>query len=75
MPARVRSAPKGTFGAAYETITSPENAAVVRSVAVFGAAVAFLSSPWAEFLLPPYVFSQAHPRAALAAPLPSNAPL
>ncbi|KAI0121033.1 hypothetical protein BJ170DRAFT_688449 [Xylariales sp. AK1849] len=48
-----RSAPKGFLSSTYETVTSSENAAVVRSVAVFGAAVAFLASPWAEFLLPP----------------------
>jgi hypothetical protein len=31
-----RSAPKGYFSNAYNTITSPENASVVRSVAIFG---------------------------------------
>ncbi|KAI1204273.1 putative TOM core complex subunit Tom6 [Annulohypoxylon truncatum] len=44
---------KGFLSSTYETITSPENASVVRSVAIFGAAVAFLASPWSEYLLPP----------------------
>ncbi|KYK58148.1 TOM core complex subunit Tom6 [Drechmeria coniospora] len=48
-----RRAPKGFVASTYETLTSSENAAVVRSIAVFGAAVAFLSSPWGEILLPP----------------------
>ncbi|KAI1079740.1 hypothetical protein F5B20DRAFT_580895 [Whalleya microplaca] len=47
-------APKGYFRSTYDAVTSPENADVVRSVAVFGAAIAFLASPWGEFfLLPP----------------------
>ncbi|KAK7911991.1 hypothetical protein PG985_014472 [Apiospora marii] len=48
-----RRAPKGIFGQTFDAVTSPENAAVVRSVAVFGAAVAFLSTSWAELLLTP----------------------
>ncbi|KAI1398284.1 putative TOM core complex subunit Tom6 [Hypoxylon fuscum] len=53
-PKRVTGrANKGVVGSTYEAITSPENASVVRSVAVFGAAVAFLASPWSEYLLPP----------------------
>ncbi|KAI5920966.1 hypothetical protein F4810DRAFT_712981 [Camillea tinctor] len=44
---------KGFFASTYEVLTSPENASVVRSIAVFGAAVTFLASPWGEFLLPP----------------------
>ncbi|KAI8964314.1 putative TOM core complex subunit Tom6 [Daldinia sp. FL1419] len=44
---------KGVIGSTYEAFTSPENASVVRSVAIFGAAVAFLASPWSEYLLPP----------------------
>ncbi|KAI0596153.1 hypothetical protein F4775DRAFT_565801 [Biscogniauxia sp. FL1348] len=44
---------KGFFASTYEALTSPENASVVRSIAVFGAAVTFLASPWGEFLLPP----------------------
>jgi len=31
-----RPAPKGYFSSAYGTLTSPENASVVRSIAVFG---------------------------------------
>jgi len=31
-----RPAPKGYFSSAYNTLTSPDNASVVRSVAVFG---------------------------------------
>ncbi|KAH9209313.1 TOM core complex subunit Tom6 [Leptodontidium sp. 2 PMI_412] len=48
-----RPAPKGYVSNVYSTLTSPENASVVRSVAVFGVAVAFFSSSWSEFLLPP----------------------
>ncbi|KJZ77400.1 hypothetical protein HIM_03124 [Hirsutella minnesotensis 3608] len=48
-----RRAPKGFLGSTYETLTSSDNAAVVRSIAIFGAAIAFLSSPWGELLLPP----------------------
>ncbi|ATY62677.1 TOM core complex subunit Tom6 [Cordyceps militaris] len=50
---RHAAAPKGYIAATYDTLTSPDNASVVRSIAVFGAAVAFLSSPFSEFLLPP----------------------
>ncbi|KAI1814421.1 hypothetical protein GGS20DRAFT_548540 [Poronia punctata] len=52
-PAGSRRAPKGAIASTYSALTSPENAPVVRSVAVFGAAIAFLSSPWSEYLLPP----------------------
>ncbi|KAL3422566.1 hypothetical protein PVAG01_06722 [Phlyctema vagabunda] len=48
-----RGAPKGYVSQVYNTVTSAENASVVRSIAVFGAAVAFFSSSWSEFLLPP----------------------
>ncbi|CZR53308.1 probable component of translocase of the outer mitochondrial membrane complex [Phialocephala subalpina] len=48
-----RPAQKGYIASTYQTLTSPENASVVRSIAVFGAAVAFFSSSWSEFLLPP----------------------
>ncbi len=33
---RPNSAPKGYIGQAYSTLTAPENASVVRSVAIFG---------------------------------------
>ncbi|KAI1104353.1 putative TOM core complex subunit Tom6 [Jackrogersella minutella] len=54
-PKRVggRSSKQGIFSYTYEAFTSPENASVVRSVAIFGGAVAFLASPWSEYLLPP----------------------
>lgn len=66
--------PKGYFATAYDTVTAPDNQAVVRSLTVFGvcppppshivpfalfvltriqAAVGFLASPFADFLLPP----------------------
>ncbi|KIN05710.1 hypothetical protein OIDMADRAFT_16945 [Oidiodendron maius Zn] len=48
-----RAAPQGYFSSAYHTLTSPENSSVVRSIAIFGVAVAFFSSPWSEFILPP----------------------
>ncbi|EKD21409.1 TOM core complex subunit Tom6 [Drepanopeziza brunnea f. sp. 'multigermtubi' MB_m1] len=60
-PKRVQSsrpAPKGGASAAgylssaYGALTSAENASVVRSVAIFGVAVAFFSSSWSEYLLP-----------------------
>lgn len=31
-----RRAPKGVIASTYDTLTSPDNAAVVRSVALFG---------------------------------------
>jgi len=39
-----RSQPKGYFSTAYNTLTSPENASVVRSVAVFGVCFSSLLS-------------------------------
>lgn len=45
--------PKGFFSSTYDTLSDPENASIVRSVVIFGAAVTFLASPWGEFLLPP----------------------
>ncbi|CVL02009.1 hypothetical protein FPRO06_06047 [Fusarium proliferatum] len=50
---RGRRAPKGFIGSTYDALTSPDNAAVVRSIAIFGAVVTFLSSSWGEILLPP----------------------
>ncbi|KAI1262610.1 putative TOM core complex subunit Tom6 [Xylariaceae sp. FL1019] len=47
-----RGAPKGYFASTYAALTSPDNASVVRSVGVFGVAVAFFASPWSEHLLP-----------------------
>ncbi|KAK1248868.1 hypothetical protein MKX08_007088 [Trichoderma sp. CBMAI-0020] len=49
-----RRAPKGFVSSTYDALTSAENAAFVRSIAIFGAAVTFLSSSWGEILLPPY---------------------
>ncbi|KAF7513938.1 hypothetical protein GJ744_006552 [Endocarpon pusillum] len=40
------------FTAAYRELTSPDNASVVRSVLMFGGAVAFFSSSFSEVLLP-----------------------
>ncbi|KAI5843956.1 TOM core complex subunit Tom6 [Morchella snyderi] len=37
----------------YSELRAPENASVVRSVAVFAAAVAVFASSYAEYLLPP----------------------
>ncbi|KAF3761071.1 hypothetical protein M406DRAFT_324626 [Cryphonectria parasitica EP155] len=44
---------KGYFASTYETLTSPENSAMVKAIASFGVGVAFLSTSWGEFLLPP----------------------
>ncbi|RPA97508.1 hypothetical protein L873DRAFT_1108349 [Choiromyces venosus 120613-1] len=44
---------RGLLSSIYHGIKSPENASVVRSVAVFAAATAFLSSSWTDYLLPP----------------------
>ncbi|KAI0455827.1 TOM core complex subunit Tom6 [Xylaria acuta] len=52
-PGSRAAAPKGVIASTYNTLTSPENASVVKSVAVFSAAVAFFASPWSEYLLPP----------------------
>ncbi|KAI1609155.1 hypothetical protein LTR10_019640 [Elasticomyces elasticus] len=51
-PASRRSQPKGYFSSVYHTLTSQENASVVISVAMFGAAVAFFNSEWSDMLLP-----------------------
>ncbi|TQS31638.1 hypothetical protein Golomagni_08075 [Golovinomyces magnicellulatus] len=48
-----RRAPKGVLSSTYDALTSSENASVVRSIGLFGAAIAFLSSSWGELLLPP----------------------
>ncbi|PSR89019.1 hypothetical protein BD289DRAFT_431301 [Coniella lustricola] len=44
---------KSYFSSTYETLTSPENSAMVKAIAAFGVGVAFLSSSFGEFLLPP----------------------
>ncbi|CAD6440369.1 hypothetical protein OCU04_008724 [Sclerotinia nivalis] len=52
-PARRTPQPKGYFASTYSALTAPENASVVRSIGVFGLAVAFFSSSWSDYLLPP----------------------
>ncbi|TVY57511.1 hypothetical protein LCER1_G002032 [Lachnellula cervina] len=47
-PSRRSPSSKGYFAQTYNTLTSPENASVVRSVVVFGGAVAFFASGWRE---------------------------
>ncbi|CCC12838.1 unnamed protein product [Sordaria macrospora k-hell] len=42
---------KGFIRSTYDSLTSAENASVVRSIAFFGAAVALLSSSWGEMLV------------------------
>lgn len=42
---------KGFIASTYQTLTSEENASVVRSVAFFGVAVTFLASSWSELLV------------------------
>ncbi|PPJ58070.1 hypothetical protein CBER1_03881 [Cercospora berteroae] len=55
-----RPAPRGGFAReTYNWVTSADNRSVVTSLAFFAGGVAFLSSSWAEILLPPYDF---HPR-------------
>ncbi|KAL5350177.1 hypothetical protein ACLOAV_005214 [Pseudogymnoascus australis] len=49
---RVGGAQRGYLGQAYEAVTSSENASVVRSIAVFGVAVAFFASEFSDVLLP-----------------------
>ncbi|KIV95925.1 hypothetical protein PV10_03521 [Exophiala mesophila] len=51
-PGRRGQQPKGYFSSIYHGLTSEENASVVISVALFGAAVAFFNSDWSEILLP-----------------------
>jgi len=51
-PARRQPQSNGYFSSVYHTLTSEENASVVLSVAMFGAAVAFFSSEWSEILIP-----------------------
>ncbi|ROV98564.1 hypothetical protein VSDG_04350 [Cytospora chrysosperma] len=52
-PGGSRRQPKGYFASTYDTLTSPENSAMVKAIASFAAGVAFLGSSWGEFLLPP----------------------
>ncbi|CAK7207403.1 hypothetical protein SEUCBS139899_010213 [Sporothrix eucalyptigena] len=44
---------KGFFRSTYDSLTSPENASVVKGIAAFAVGTAFLASSWGEFLLPP----------------------
>ncbi|EPQ67321.1 Bgt-2847 [Blumeria graminis f. sp. tritici] len=48
-----RRLPRNAVASVYQTLTSPDNTKVVRSIAIFGLAVAFFSSSWSEVLLPP----------------------
>ncbi|KAL5334856.1 hypothetical protein BJX70DRAFT_402157 [Aspergillus crustosus] len=48
-----KHAEQGFLSAAYEQITAPDNATIVRSILIFGAGVAFLHSSLSELLLPP----------------------
>ncbi|ROV87182.1 hypothetical protein VMCG_10654 [Cytospora schulzeri] len=52
-PGGSRRQPKGYFASTYDTLTSPENSAMVKAIASFTVGVAFLGSSWGEFLLPP----------------------
>lgn len=40
---RGRRAPKGFIGSTYDALTSPDNAAVVRSIAIFGVSLVLRS--------------------------------
>ncbi|KAM7191616.1 putative TOM core complex subunit Tom6 [Naviculisporaceae sp. PSN 640] len=42
---------KGFIQSTYASLTSAENASVVRSIALFGAGVALISSSWADSLI------------------------
>ncbi|KAI8667479.1 hypothetical protein NCS56_00883900 [Fusarium sp. Ph1] len=55
-----RRAPKGVLASTYDALTSSENAAFVRSIAIFGVSFGFLrwnmrsdENSWGEILLPP----------------------
>lgn len=50
-PSGRRSAPKGVFASTYDTLTSSENAAVVRSIALFGVSLHAHLVPCMETLL------------------------
>lgn len=47
---RSRRAPKGVIGSTYDALTSSENAAVVRSIAIFGVCLVSYSSQMGENL-------------------------
>jgi hypothetical protein len=51
--ARRGNASQGYAASIYKEVMAPENQSVVRSFALFGAAVAFFASSWSEYLLPP----------------------
>ncbi|KAK4213889.1 hypothetical protein QBC37DRAFT_373556 [Rhypophila decipiens] len=42
---------KGYIQSVYASLTAPENASVVRSIALFGGAVLLISSSWADALI------------------------
>ncbi|KAJ3463844.1 hypothetical protein MRS44_008630 [Fusarium solani] len=55
-----RRAPKGVLASTYDALTSSENAAFVRSIAIFGVSFGFPrwnmrsdENSWGEILLPP----------------------
>ncbi|RPA85460.1 hypothetical protein BJ508DRAFT_411875 [Ascobolus immersus RN42] len=52
-PSQIRGgASQSTFGAIVSEIKNPENRPVIKSILLFGAAVAFFSSPLAEMINP-----------------------
>jgi hypothetical protein len=42
----------GYIASIYGELRSPENASVIKSVAIFAVAVAFFQSSWSEFIVP-----------------------
>eukprot|EP00136_Aspergillus_niger_P004828 XP_001395164.2 Zn(II)2Cys6 transcription factor [Aspergillus niger CBS 513.88] len=64
---------KSFFSTAYDEVTHPENATIVRSVLVFGAGVAFLYSSLSELLLPPADLGDDRPVAKRSNSLSHNA--
>ncbi|KAH8887850.1 hypothetical protein GQ53DRAFT_826840 [Thozetella sp. PMI_491] len=62
---------KGFFKSTYDTLTSADNASMVRSIAAFGVAVAFLSSSWSEWLS---LYDISLPRRTVQAPPLTMAP-
>ncbi|TGZ85535.1 hypothetical protein EX30DRAFT_337882 [Ascodesmis nigricans] len=44
----------GFISSIYREVRSPENAAVIKSIAIFAAAVTVLHSSWSEWFVPTF---------------------
>ncbi|KAJ5632131.1 hypothetical protein N7520_001905 [Penicillium odoratum] len=52
-PKNYSASQKGFIGTVFDEARNPENATIVRSIAIFTVGIAFLHSSLGEILLPP----------------------